>query len=73
MQRFPINGGGKIHRLSNLHRYQGRFVGSGIVKARHSIVSENVRPALCGVIDAQDFEGLPVHPIRHDERRHWDD
>jgi hypothetical protein len=28
---------------------------------------------LCGVIDAQDFERLPVHPIQHDERRLWDD
>jgi hypothetical protein len=38
-----------------------------------SIVSKNLRPALCGVIDAQDFERLPVHPIQHDERRLWDD
>jgi hypothetical protein len=37
-------------------------------QARHSIVSENFRPALWGVIDAQDFERLPVPPIRHDER-----
>ena len=29
--------------LSNLHLLQGRFVGSGIVKARHSIVSEYFR------------------------------
>ena len=29
-------------------------------QARHSIISENVRPALCGVINAQDLERLPV-------------
>jgi hypothetical protein len=35
--------------------------------------SENFRPTLCNVIDAQVFERLAVHPIRYDERCLWDD